>query len=263
MSIVLITGNHPRHGHLVSRIAQSANVVGWIREVRESFIPSPPVGLDDDICELFATHFNRRDEAEAQFFGASVLPDVPRIDVALKDLNGEQVNSFLSDLSPHLVISYGCHKLNINSIAPAGTTFWNTHGGLSPDYRGVTTHFWPSYFLEPQMTGMTLHETTEHIDGGAIVFQNAGTLVAGDGLHQLAARTVFEYAELLANKLVGLDFENLPCGYTQSGSGRLFLARHWRPEHLRLVYQQYNDRIVDAVLEGTLEGHKPSLVSVL
>ena len=113
------------------------------------------------------------------------------------------------------------------------------------------------------MTGMTLHETTEHIDGGAIIFQNAGTLVAGDGLHQLAARTVFEYADLLASKLDNMDLENLPQGNTQSGTGRLFLARHWRPEHLRLIYQQYNDGIVDAVLTGTLKGREPSLVGVL
>jgi hypothetical protein len=32
---------------------------------------------------------------------------------------------------------------------------WNIHGGLSPWYRGAITHFWPSYMLEPQLTGMS------------------------------------------------------------------------------------------------------------
>ena len=36
----------------------------------------------------------------------------------------------------------------------------------------------PSYMLEPQMTGMTLHETTEHLDAGGIVHQTGVELVA-------------------------------------------------------------------------------------
>ena len=263
MSIVLITGNHPQHAHLVSRLSRSSNVSGWIRETRESFVPSPPKKLDNELSKLFVTHFERRESAENQFFGNSRVPDIPTIDVLLSDLNRDRVKTFLLNLNPQLVISYGCHKLTFTDIAPPGTTFWNTDGGLPPDYRGVMTHFWPSYFLEPQMTGMTVHKPLEYIDGGAIIFQNSGTMVSGDGLHQLAARTVLEYADLLAGKLVNLDFDNLPDGLRQSSSGRLFLVRHWRPEHLRLFYQQYNDNIVYAMLAGKLKGACLSLIGVL
>ena len=61
---------------------------------------------------------------------------------------------------------------------------WNIHGGLSPWYRGGVTHFWPSYLLEPEYTGMTLHELTNDIDGGGIIHQNISSLNIKDGIHQ-------------------------------------------------------------------------------
>ena len=40
------------------------------------------------------------------------------------------------------------------------------------------------------MTGMTLHETTDFLDGGEIIFQTASSMVRVDTLHRLAARNV-------------------------------------------------------------------------
>ena len=264
MSIVLITGDHPRHWHLVETLAESGLVSGWVRERRENFEPEPPAGLSDNLENLFRYHFRRRAEAEEQFFGnSSRAADLATLSVTVEDLNGERVISFLADRAPKLVISYGCHKITQQTRNSTNAKFWNTHGGLSPEYRGVITHFWPSYFLEPQMTGMTLHETTDALDGGGIIFQTAGTMVRGDGLHQLAARTVHEYARELASKLVALTLGSLPIGRPQTSSGRLFLSRDWRPEHLLQIYHHHQDRIVDQVLSGEVEGRTPNLVSVI
>ena len=45
------------------------------------------------------------------------------------------------------------------------------HGGLSPWYKGGATHFWPTYLMEPEFTGITVHETTKDLDAGAIIHQ--------------------------------------------------------------------------------------------
>ena len=261
MSIVLITGDHPRHSHLVEALANRGLVSGWICETRESFEPEPPTGLSDDLNGLFRLHFRRRAEAEEEFFGVGQTVDVPTLSVTKDALNGDRVLAFLADHAPKLVISYGCHKLSAATRNSCDAVFWNTHGGLSPEYRGVITHFWPSYFLEPQMTGMTLHETTDFLDGGGIVFQTAGSMIRGDGLHQLAARTVREYTEQLAGKLAALDMSALPSGKTQTNSGRLFMSNDWRPEHLLLIYRHREDRIVDQVLDGEITGRVPRLIS--
>ena len=118
MSIKLVTGNHPGHMHLVSRLAQSVDVIGRIREVRENFTPLPANKLDDDLNELVVSHFEMRNEAKDQFFGESIPPALPEIDVLKSDLNGKWAQTFLHDLA-HLVISYEYKKLDVVSVAPA------------------------------------------------------------------------------------------------------------------------------------------------
>ena len=48
---------------------------------------------------------------------------------------------------------------------------------LSPWYKGTATHFWPSYFLEPEFTGVAIHELSKKIDSGPLVHQVSGDLV--------------------------------------------------------------------------------------
>ena len=260
--IVAITGDHPRHTYLVGRLAASGLLSGWVREVREAFVPEPPAGLPDRTADLFRLHFRRREEAEARHFGGAAA-EAETLEVARADLNAEATVRWIVARRPRLVLSYGCHKLGRTMRETVGGTFWNTHGGLSPDYRGVTTHFWPSFLLEPQMTGVTLHETTDALDGGAVIHQAGAPLVRGDGLHDLAARTVKAYADTLPGLLAtALDGE-LPAGRPQTGTGKLWHSTDWRPEHLHPVYETWEDRVVDAALDGRIAGRAPALVSVL
>ncbi len=264
--ICLITGNHPRHRHFASALISTGKVCAWIIEEREEFVPQPPNNITEDLKTLFTHHFNERERIENLVFGASLDAEkdvqIPIYNVNVKDLNSDETIQFVKRSSAKLVISYGCHKLSENFIKTVGGRFWNTHGGLSPEYRGVTTHFWPSYFLEPQMTGMTLHETTNFLDAGEIIFQTAAPMVRGDSLHRLAARNVEVFAKKLAEKLETLNFSNLPKGKFQVGYGKVFMGKDWRPEHLRLIYETYNDAIVDRVIDGVIEGREPKLISV-
>lgn len=114
------------------------------------------------------------------------------------------------------------------------------------------------------MTGVTMHETTSHIDGGAVIHQNAALeLHASDGLHDLAARTVKAYADeipgLLKNTLQGA----LPTGRPQKTSGKIWIGSDWRPEHLPLIYDLYEDRISAATLRGDISGRVPKCISLL
>ena len=265
MSMIVITGDHPRHKYLANQLAKAGLLSGWIIEQRKPFIPETPTGLSDNLSRLFKLHFQRREEAEEHFFGNPKVPSELRIlKVTPQTLNDFETISFIQKIAPKLVLSYGCHKLSDEMISASGTTFWNTHGGFSPQYRGVTTHYWPSYMLEPQMTGVTMHETTSHIDGGAIIHQNAALeLHASDGLHDLAARTVKAYADeipaLLKITLQGL----LPVGQPQKTSGKIWIGSDWRPEHLPLIYDLYEDRISAAALSGDITGRIPNCVSLL
>jgi len=263
MSVLLITGDHPRHHFFANTLIETGLICGWIKEKREEFLPIPPSNISTHLQKLYRYHFEERARIENEIFSINPKLDIRQLDTSKMDLNSLHTINFIKQVSPKLIISYGCNKLAPHLINESKACFWNTHGGLSPEYRGVTTHFWPSYFLEPQMTGMTLHETTQHLDGGAIIFQTAAAMVSGDSLHRLAARAVFDYTHSLAMKLSVLDFNNLPQGFVQKNNGRLFKSSDWRPEHLSLIYEYYEDKIVDLVLSGELTGRVPQLISVL
>ena len=260
----LITGDHPRHKFYAEKLIATGQVSSWVIETREEFAPKPPSNISSELRALFLHHFSERDRIEHMVFGSGLEKNaVPFYQVNLNSLNDDATINFVNQFNPKMVISYGCHKLSSRFMKSISARFWNTHGGLSPEYRGVITHFWPSYFLEPQMTGMTLHETTEFLDGGEIIFQTAAPMISGDSLHRLAARNVEVFSDALASKLTDLNFLKLPKGKKQSGYGKIFMSKDWRPEHLRLIYKVYEDRIVDAVISGEISGREPDLISVL
>lgn len=266
MPVVAITGSHPRHVYLVERLRQAGLLKGWIVDKREDFVPAPPDGLSDGLRRLFIHHFEARQKSESAFFGEAgpdTVQGVDKLEVSRDQLNSPEAQDFLKRLEPELVISYGCGLLRDQMLSCAKGRFWNVHGGLSPWYRGAITHFWPSYLLEPQMTGMTLHITTPEVDGGAIIHQNRADLVRGDGLHDLTARAVLGFADELPVVLQqALSGSGLPAGHEQKTSGRIWTKKMWRPDHLRLIYETYGDRIVDAVLDGDIEFHEPKLVTI-
>ena len=263
MSIILISGDHPRHKYFVKSLITTGLVVGLILEKRENFIPVAPKNISKKLSTLFDHHFLLRDKVESEFFQINQDINIPAIEVSKESLNSIETISFIKKMNPKLVLSYGCHKIDKSIINSFKCKFWNTHGGLSPWYRGTITHFWPSYFLEPQMTGVTLHETSDLIDGGNILFQTSPEMVKGDGIHQLASRSIRKYINILKEKLIGLDYNNLPNGRPQSSTGKVFKTSDWKPEHLEIIYDKYDDSIVDLYLSGGIKNKLPNLISVL
>jgi hypothetical protein len=266
MSIVFMTGSHPRHSFMARAIARSGRLAGVVFERRENHLPAPPAGLPEATRALFVRHFAGRAASEARFFGTETseghdgLPGVEVLNVELTDLNGPRTWAFLDRLAPDLLLSYGVHKLTPETLSHAPGLRWNIHGGLSPWYRGVTTHFWPSYMLEPQMTGMTVHELTEAIDGGDVIHQTAAELVRDDGIHDLACRAVMglaaEMPELARRALDG----RVAAPRRQTTTGRIWRSTDWRPAHLHPIYDHYGNRIVDRFLDGEFGGEAPRLV---
>lgn len=263
MSVVLIVGNHSRHAFIAQCLYTQGLLKGLVIEQREAFLPTPPGGISESLKRLYVRHFRERDEAEARHFGDEVKfpTDVPVLSVQREELNGERVKTFLANIQARLLLSYGVHILLPETLATSGAKYcWNLHGGLSPWYRGCITHFWPSYMLEPQMTGFTVHELTDALDHGPVIHQSGSQLVRGDGLHDLACRAVMLLAEQLP-QLVELARSDDICSVAHTTSGRLWLARDWRPEHLQLIYEHYGNRIVDLCLDGEITGRESELIS--
>lgn len=261
MSVVFFTGSHPRHAFMARAIAATGQLAALVIEQREALVPAVPAGLAPATAELFQRHFSLRDAAEARHFGAAEWPDVPRLVTDMSGINAPDTMRFVNAANADVILSYGIHKLAPQTLAGLRSALkWNIHGGLSPWYRGVATHFWPSYFLEPRMTGMTVHELTEAIDGGDIIHQCAADLVSGDGLHDLACRAVMALGREMEDLLGIVARGALRPPQRQGTTGRIWRGVDWRPEHLHLIYELYGDQIVDRCLEGQLGGVEPKLI---
>ncbi len=259
MKITCIVGNHPRHAFIARSIAASGFLTDIIVEEREIFMPSPPEGLDKQTSDLFMHHFTERDRVEHEMFGEVCWPEGNLHRVSYEDLNSTKIHDIIRTAKPDLLISYGCHMLSDETLACAHGEKWNCHGGLSPWYRGAITHFWPSYMLEPQMTGMTVHDLTAQLDAGDVVHQCASDLVRGDTLHMLGARAVEKLGTEMPQLIQMLNEKGTLPKKAHKTSGMLWLSSKWRPEHLHQIYTHHNDRVVDSYLDGKIKGKTPTL----
>lgn len=266
LKVVFLTGSHPRHLYLAKTLADAGFLEGLLVEGRAQFIPEPPVGLNKTDHDNFIRHFRDRAEAEERTFGRinkGYFKDTKMINVSRSELNSERVLLWVKDLKPDIVISYGVHIIKDELLAGFPEYSWNIHGGLSPWYRGCITLFWPFYFLQPNWAGMTIHYLSNKLDAGDIVHHSVPELKAGDGVHDVATRAVAQVAEDLIKILEMVEVGKEIPRVKQGSNGKLFLARDWKPEHLRLVYNTFNNDIVDRYLLGELKPAEPKLVRAL
>ena len=261
MRVCFLTGSHPRHAFVARALAQTGTLAGLVIENRENLLPEPPTGIPNHTRSLFIDHFRGREAAEARFFGAAALPDVPAYHVDMTELNTSATVAFVNEQSPDLILTYGVHKLTAETLLGLQAEYkWNIHGGLSPWYRGVITHFWPSFLLEPQMTGMTVHKLTQDIDGGDIIHQSLADLVRGDGVHELACRAVQSLCSDLKQLMELTATGALKGPFKPATTDRIWRSVDWQPGHLHIVYDFYRNRVVDHFLNGDFQHKEPKVV---
>ena len=266
--ITLITGSHKRHMYLVDCFSKIFKDIVWIIERRENFIPEINKDFNTEIQNLQKLHFEKRENAEVEFFtskaGELSKNSITKIiEINREDISNGKLKKILKETSSEILITYGCHKIPDDLLEVFGSYKWNIHGGLSPWYRGVTTHFWPSYMLEPEYTGMTLHELTKDIDGGNIIHQNVTDIFKKDGIHQNACRVVKSFSDVLPQLLdKNIRKNNKFISIANKTSGRIWTLKMWSPLHLKIIYKVYEDKINQYCLENK-KIIKPKIKSIL
>ena len=263
MKAILLTGSHPRHLHIAKRLFDEGFLSGLLVEKREELLPSPYPGLSEQDRLNFIRHFQDREQAEQSAFKAIELDyftSIPVRTVTISELNSPETAEWITELGCDTVLSYGIHKLEQNILDILPERAWNIHGGLSPWYRGNTTLFWPFYFLKPHWAGMTIHRLTSKLDGGDIVHHSVPELKRGQGIHDVACSAVKQVGEDLVRILALLRGDYSVVAIPQKTSGKLFTSADWRPHHLRLIYNTFDNDIVDRFLEGEFPSEGPRLV---
>lgn len=267
MKILILSGSHPRHQYVSNEIARLGFETFQIRMIREPLDITPPMGISIEDKINFNRHFNDRSAAELQSFGNS--NNISKhlrsrnIEVSEGELNSNSVVAYVTKFNPDACIIFGTKLIERPLISSLPKNTFNLHLGLSPWYRGAATLFWPFYLLEPQFAGITIHKITDKPDAGAIYHQAVPVLSRGQGIHDVAIQAVKASIEPL-NKLFNTLCTNSELeGILPNTAGRIWRNKDFRPEHLRLIYNEFNNQIVDKFLDGELGSNLPKLISVL
>ena len=264
MKVMIFSGSHPRH-HFIHKALIDLNLdCAAVVMERESLVPSPPKNIPQKDQDNFIRHFKERDDVESSVYGKSsskeVFANIPTLFCHSKELNSSQTLEFVREFNPNLAFIFGVDiiKEPLLSILPKNRV--NLHLGLSPWYRGSATLFWPFYFLQPQYVGVTFHQIVPEADAGDIIHQSVPDIKPGDGIHDLSARAVLKAKEDLI-KLISIYKEKGEWElYSQKSSGSLYLSKFFQPEHLRLIYDLYDNDITDYYLRNELTKNAPLLV---
>ena len=211
-------------------------------------------------------HFRDQVEVEGEAFRESDLATVraipcPVFEVDEEELNSVAVSDFVESCRPDLVMTFGVGWIKDPVYSRLPRHSINLHLGLSPWYRGNATLFWPFYNLEPQCAGSTFHIIADKVDAGPIISQLVPDLKEGDGIHDVAARVVKSSSEMALRIIDWFKAKgDLPV-VAQPSSGRLYRSADLHPTHLRVIYDCFDNRIVDFFLDGVFLQRTPRIIS--
>jgi methionyl-tRNA formyltransferase len=262
MKILLLIGDHPRHIYLYKFLKKkNFNILGIVME-REDHIPPIPENLKKVDKINFKKHFIDRYKIETKYFGKldkDLFLKKNLMLVKRKELNSRRVEHFIRKEKPDVCIVFGTMilKKKILEVLPYNTI--NLHLGLSPRYKGSATLFWPFYFLEPQYAGVTIHKVSNKVDSGGILHQILPKLSSEDGIHDVSCKLI-KKACLDITKLLLLLRKKKWIYIKQANNGKLFLKKDFRVEHLRVIYNLFNNKIVNFFLKKKYRKY-PTIIS--
>ena len=272
--ILFLGGTHPRHLYYANEIHKRFPLAGAVLENRGGMYPDPPSNVGVVLNTWWANHFVNRMAAEEKYFGDPVIPPLENRTVyTAQNISNKMTVAYIKDINPDIALIFGCGMIKGELAQALPQLSINLHLGLSPRSRGAATLFWPFYFLEPQWAGCTFHKIVDEPDAGDILHQCVPELERGDHIHDVAAKAVIQATEDMIRLLGMFDLRRYrqaesddwcrPYDWrwkAQSTTGKNFLSRDFQPSHLRMIYETYNDDIVDQYLDGNLKQHKPRLV---
>lgn len=121
--------------------------------------------------------------------------------------NAPDALALLDTLQPDVIAVYGTAVIREPVMARARRAVLNMHTGLSPQYRGADTVFWPLYYGEPEWIGTTIHQLDRGIDSGPVLATVRPPIDPGDDEDTLFAKCVVAgtaaYVRVLADVRAG------------------------------------------------------------
>lgn len=142
-------------------------------------------------------------------------------------INAPEAKALLDELGPDVVLVRGTGLIRDEILQDVPLTL-NVHAGLSPYYRGSHCTEWALLNWDPYNIGVTVHQVTKAIDGGAIYGQVRVPIEALDVVASIEEKICFEGARLFNQALSHLETgAELPLHPQVKHAGSLRLGLHW------------------------------------
>ena len=241
--IHILSGFDPTARYMIERLRERGlvdHVTRIVWKPKRVAVESPPSASGTPLLERLSGkmaerlqgafmdwHFKRLDRGLCQaLFGTDTAPDVAYDDeVEAAAINRKAFARRMRALAPEMTIVNGAPILRepIFSVPSAGTV--NVHFGIIPQYRGVSTIFWPIYHDDFDHVGVTLHYMNQRVDAGAVLAHGYPALEPGDNEATIMAKCIRIAVESIDTLARARRANRVIRGKVFEDSGRLFRKR--------------------------------------
>lgn len=259
MKILSICGDHPRNLALSHKLEKMNCLDQLIVEKREEFNPVPNSSWEKIDRENYIRHFNNRKKAERIFFKDNY--ELPKNTISVDNVNSNKVIEWLIKNNPDVVFIYGVSMINKDNLKYFPKYTINLHSGIVPKYKGHASGFWSFYNLEPNWSGHSYHLINEDIDKGDIIHQSCPTLERDDNLQIVASKSAYKAINEIGFIIEKIKKKNL-IKFKQNNKGRVFFKKDFNVKYLRLVYNFFDDKIVNLFLNKEIKPEKVNIYKI-
>ncbi|MEO9953569.1 formyl transferase [Nonlabens sp.] len=206
--VILLTSGELRHDFFRMYIALQPGIT-VIRSYCESIEKNLVSKIKNtDVSSLRYKHLQAREQTEKDFFEEFVAYNEDKtqpVHITKGAINDAVIVQDIINLSPDLIISYGCSIIKAPLIEAFPDRFINIHLGLSPYYRGSGTNYWPFVNNEPEYCGVTFMNIDTGIDTGKVIHQIRPDMYPLDTFHVICNRLLIKSFKTCASLINQYD----------------------------------------------------------
>ncbi len=237
-SIVLITGNGPRHRYFT----ECLNARFPIAAVWRESVPYPaPAFASDEERQAWDWFFARRQEHENNILNSGKRPPAlnapQRHSLIERELAAPATWEAIAKLRPGFIALFGTSLVPAGFLARFPGRVFNLHVGRPAFYRGSSCNFWPIHDRRLECLGAAVHRVDAGIDTGEVIAESGVSFEKQDDEQSLSARTWVVGTELMAEVIASwLKGEPLSA-LAQPSKGKLYRMKDFTPQAVLRVKQ--------------------------
>ncbi|WP_298542649.1 formyl transferase [uncultured Aquimarina sp.] len=230
MRVLVLKGTSPRHNYFAKEISEIKGIeCKMITHQRlgkkrlKKMISKSPLTFFNRVSKYLFQKLRNWNKKEIAFFGNIDLKE----QIEVESLNSKSSIELMKDFVPDLLVAFGIPIISNKVIEIPKFGAINLHGGISPEYKGGNTIFWPLYKGDLNKTGATLHYMVKKVDSGKIISKVYPDINGNDTEFTVSSKT-FKYA---TEEMVSIiewikKHQEKILGKEQTGEGHLYLAKH-------------------------------------